>query len=43
MGAGDITKWAAKLADGIWQARAAKHPLPLAGGEKARSAEGVGQ
>jgi UDP-N-acetylmuramate--alanine ligase len=40
MGAGDITKWAAALADGICDARARKSPLPLAGGEEARSAEG---
>ena len=42
MGAGDITKWAAKLGDGIEKARASKAPLPLAGGEKARSAAGEG-
>jgi UDP-N-acetylmuramate--alanine ligase len=33
MGAGDITKWAASLADGICQARAKKSPLPQAGGD----------
>ncbi len=33
MGAGDITKWAAGLADGIDKARASKSPLPLAGGD----------
>jgi UDP-N-acetylmuramate--alanine ligase len=32
MGAGDITKWAAGLADGIGKARASKSPLPQAGG-----------
>ncbi|MDQ3245603.1 MAG: UDP-N-acetylmuramate--L-alanine ligase [Pseudomonadota bacterium] len=32
MGAGDITKWAAALADGVCEARASKTPLPLAGG-----------
>jgi UDP-N-acetylmuramate--alanine ligase len=42
LGAGDITKWAAGLADGIGQARRSKTPLPLAGGEEARSAEGEG-
>jgi len=42
MGAGDITKWAAALADGICEARARKSPLPLAGGEEVRSAEGEG-
>jgi UDP-N-acetylmuramate--alanine ligase len=42
MGAGDITKWAAALADGIRQARATKSPLPLAGGDEPRSGEGVG-
>jgi UDP-N-acetylmuramate--alanine ligase len=33
LGAGDITKWAAGLADGIARARASKSPLPLAGGD----------
>jgi UDP-N-acetylmuramate--alanine ligase len=33
MGAGDITKWAAALADGIGTARASKSPLPKAGGD----------
>ena len=42
MGAGDITKWAAALADGICRARESKSPLPPAGGEEARSAEGEG-
>jgi len=42
MGAGDITKWAASLAQSICDARAKKSPLPLAGGEKPRSGEGVG-
>ena len=42
MGAGDITKWAAGLGPAIAAARAAKSPLPLAGGEKARSADGEG-
>ena len=42
MGAGDITKWAAALADGVCRARATKTPLPPAGGEEARSAEGEG-
>jgi UDP-N-acetylmuramate--alanine ligase len=42
MGAGDITKWAAGLAQGIAEARAAIFPLPLAGGEETRSVEGVG-
>ncbi|MDQ3470802.1 MAG: UDP-N-acetylmuramate--L-alanine ligase [Pseudomonadota bacterium] len=42
MGAGDITKWAAGLANGIGKARAKKSPLPQAGGEEARSAEGEG-
>jgi UDP-N-acetylmuramate--alanine ligase len=42
MGAGDITKWAAALADGICKSRAAKSPLPLAGGEEPRSGDGVG-
>jgi UDP-N-acetylmuramate--alanine ligase len=42
MGAGDITNWAAALADGIRQARATKSPLPLAGGDEPRSGEGVG-
>jgi UDP-N-acetylmuramate--alanine ligase len=32
MGAGDITKWAAALADGICKSRREKAPLPLAGG-----------
>ena len=32
MGAGDITKWAGGLAEGIRKARASKSPLPLAGG-----------
>jgi UDP-N-acetylmuramate--alanine ligase len=32
MGAGDITKWAAGLADGIGKARGSKSPLPQAGG-----------
>ncbi|MBA2467227.1 MAG: UDP-N-acetylmuramate--L-alanine ligase, partial [Sphingomonas sp.] len=32
MGAGDITKWAAELADGIGQARSTKSPLQQAGG-----------
>ena len=32
MGAGDITKWAAGLADGIGKARGCKSPLPQAGG-----------
>jgi len=42
MGAGDITKWAAALADGVCKARASKSPLPLAGGEGVRSTEGEG-
>ncbi|HWU92348.1 MAG TPA: UDP-N-acetylmuramate--L-alanine ligase [Sphingomicrobium sp.] len=42
MGAGDITKWAAALADGVCKARASKSPLPLAGGEEVRSTEGEG-
>jgi UDP-N-acetylmuramate--alanine ligase len=42
MGAGDITKWAAALSDGIGEARARKSPLSLAGGEDPRSGEGVG-
>jgi UDP-N-acetylmuramate--alanine ligase len=42
MGAGDITKWAAALADGVCEARAKKNPLPLAGGEEVRSSEGEG-
>jgi UDP-N-acetylmuramate--alanine ligase len=42
MGAGDITKWAGALANGICDARAKKTPLPLAGGDEARSGEGVG-
>jgi UDP-N-acetylmuramate--alanine ligase len=42
MGAGDITKWAAALAKGLCDARTKKSPLPLAGGEKPRSGEGVG-
>ena len=42
MGAGDITKWAAGLADGIKAARAAKSPVPQAGGEEAQRAEGEG-
>jgi UDP-N-acetylmuramate--alanine ligase len=42
MGAGDITKWAAALADGVCEARASKSPLPLAGGEEVRSTEGEG-
>jgi UDP-N-acetylmuramate--alanine ligase len=42
MGAGDITKWAAALADGVCDARAKKTPLPLAGGEEVRSSEGEG-
>jgi UDP-N-acetylmuramate--alanine ligase len=33
MGAGDITKWAAGLADGIARARSSKSPLPRAGGD----------
>jgi UDP-N-acetylmuramate--alanine ligase len=33
MGAGDITKWAAGLADGIGEARAGKSPLPRSGGD----------
>ena len=33
MGAGDITKWAAGLADGIAKARASKSSLPQAGGD----------
>jgi UDP-N-acetylmuramate--alanine ligase len=33
MGAGDITKWAAGLADGIGKARIEKSPLPQAGGD----------
>ncbi len=32
MGAGDITKWAAAMADGVCQARRNKSPLPPAGG-----------
>ena len=42
MGAGDITRWAAGLADGIKAERAAKSPLPPAGGEEARRVEGEG-
>jgi UDP-N-acetylmuramate--alanine ligase len=42
MGAGDITKWAGALAEGIAESRAKKSPLPLAGGEEPRSGEGVG-
>ena len=42
MGAGDITKWAASLPDGISKARAKKSPLRGSGGEEARSAEGEG-
>jgi UDP-N-acetylmuramate--alanine ligase len=42
MGAGDITKWAGALASGICKARAKKAPLPLAGREEVRSAEGEG-
>jgi UDP-N-acetylmuramate--alanine ligase len=42
MGAGDITKWAGGLAPAIAAARAAKSPLPLAGGEEVRSTEGEG-
>ena len=42
MGAGDITKWAGALADGIREARAKKTPLPLVGGEEVRSTEGEG-
>jgi UDP-N-acetylmuramate--alanine ligase len=42
MGAGDITKWAAALANGICDARAKKSPLPVARGDEARSGEGVG-
>jgi UDP-N-acetylmuramate--alanine ligase len=34
MGAGDITKWAAAIADGVCAARAKKSPLGLAGGIK---------
>jgi UDP-N-acetylmuramate--alanine ligase len=33
MGAGDITKWAAGLAEGIAKARKEKSPLPRAGGD----------
>jgi UDP-N-acetylmuramate--alanine ligase len=33
MGAGDITKWAVGLADGIGKARIEKSPLPQAGGD----------
>jgi UDP-N-acetylmuramate--alanine ligase len=43
MGAGDITKWAAGLARGICDERAVIHPLPLAVGDKARSAGRAGQ
>ena len=42
MGAGDITKWAAALPDGVRNARCRKSPLPLAGGDEPRSGEGVG-
>jgi UDP-N-acetylmuramate--alanine ligase len=42
MGAGDITKWAAALANGICQARAKKSPVPLAAGEEVRSTAGKG-
>jgi UDP-N-acetylmuramate--alanine ligase len=42
MGAGDITKWAAGLADGLCAARAAKSPLPLAGGVDSPQASGGG-
>ncbi len=42
MGAGDITKWASGLGPAIAAARAAKSPLPQAGGDKARSAAGEG-
>jgi len=42
MGAGDITKWAGSLADGISEERATKSPLPQAGGGEPRSGEGVG-
>jgi UDP-N-acetylmuramate--alanine ligase len=42
MGAGDITKWAAGLADGIRQARARKSPLPQAGGVDSPKASGGG-
>jgi UDP-N-acetylmuramate--alanine ligase len=33
LGAGDITKWAAALADGIGEARATKSPVPHARGD----------
>ena len=42
MGAGDITKWAAGLADAVIAARKAINALPQAGGDEARSAEGEG-
>jgi UDP-N-acetylmuramate--alanine ligase len=43
MGAGDITKWAGALADGICEKRAKKRaPLPLAREEVVRSTEGEG-
>jgi UDP-N-acetylmuramate--alanine ligase len=43
MGAGDITKWAGALANGICEKRARKSPLPLAEGKELRSGEGVGR
>ena len=42
MGAGDITKWAGRLAEAVKAERAAKNPLPPAGGVAARSADGEG-
>jgi UDP-N-acetylmuramate--alanine ligase len=42
MGAGDITKWAAALSDGICAARAAKSRVSQAEGGEAPPAEGVG-
>ena len=42
MGAGDITKWAGKLAAAVKAERAAILPLPPAEGEEVRSTEGEG-